>query len=157
MFHPNCCVFQSIFAQYIVSLCCGECRWFRNEIQLNLKIFFVPFGFFFLSWENTNSCICGCTAEVTPSLCMNCKNWNKSCCQTSLVAHDNQSITDSSRVAALLPTGPERKNKMSISSAVIMWGMGTPRPSQLFITVLMRRDKQGQSRWHVQTIHNQLT
>lgn len=154
MFHPNCCLFQSIFAQYIVSLCCGECRWFRNEIQLDLKVFFVRFGFFFLSWENTNSCICGCTAEVMPSLCMNCK---KSCCQTSLVAQDNQSITDSSRVAALLPTGPERKNKMSISSAVIMWGMGTPRPSRLFIMVLMRGDKQGQSRWHVQTIHNQLT
>lgn len=111
MFHPNCCVFQSTFAQYIVSLCCRECHWFRIEIQLNLKIFFVPFGFFLLSWENTNSCICRCAAEVTPSLCMNCKNRNKSCCQTSLVAQDNQSITDSSRVAALLPTGARKEEQ----------------------------------------------
>lgn len=56
MFHPNCCVFQSIFAQYIVSLCCRECHWFRIEIQLNLKIFFVPFGFFLLSWDLSMDC-----------------------------------------------------------------------------------------------------
>lgn len=78
------------------------------------KIFLISFDFF-LPRENTDS-----RSSEAFIMFENCNERNRFLCQTSLVTLESQSVsqsvTDWSRVAALLPSGPGGgKNKMSIS------------------------------------------
>lgn len=127
MFHPNWCFFVRFFfcpvpCHVVFSVCRGfpiGIPYLQDYCSLWLFLSFCK-----KNKTKKNISISRWTTGVASLLCKNSNNWSGFLRQTSLVAQDSQSVTDWSRVAALWPSGLWKKNKMSISPAVIMWGMG---------------------------------